>query len=374
MKVVANSSVTVTGLVFVPNNTDLSKIIIDWRLEDEAGAVFAASNSTNFAFTSVTTARGIRISVSDTFVVPNNLPLSISTQYFVVWTVSADTGEYTYTQQLEVEAAQVHLLMAEDLVSLSGPVTLFATLPVGVGANVTILQGNNTVYSGAATLGAPNSVGYEWSIALDTSAEGILPLLDPLTVLWNFVEGTRPQQMMASLYIITPVQLKAAEELRQFLNRVHQEARLPELDYTIEDMVRWLKMGMDKFNALGLYTQFTMTNAQSAIYHWWMTCSIVIALRNQYLVEGNRSFQFQGQQVTLDVDITQYLQSMADTLQGQIDNEMLRFKQQLKNYGLSGGDGSMGGKFQVGAVGLSMNPASNLGYSGMGYRTWIRVR
>jgi hypothetical protein len=180
--------------------------------------------------------------------------------------------------------------------------------------------------------------------------------------------------MMASLYIITPVQLKAAEELRQFLNRVHQEARLPELDYTIEDMVRWLKMGMDKFNALGLYTQFTMTNAQSAIYHWWMTCSIVIALRNQYLVEGNRSFQFQGQQVTLDVDITQYLQSMADTLQGQIDNEMLRFKQQLKNYGLSGGDGSMGGKFQVGAVGLSMNPASNLGYSGMGYRTWIRVR
>lgn len=367
---VAGSPLNIVATFVVPIETTLPNIIADWQLEDEDGVVYAAGISSTF--TSSTVRGKTKLEFADSLVVPNALPLSVTNTFFIRWYLQTDTGSSGYTQTLEVEPNQNHYLGAEDAVEVQGQTTIYATLPVNA-ATVDFYKGNTLVYSAASVAGQENSEGIEHSLSLDTVVLNILPSLTQYLLYWKYNDG-RDQTMPGSLWVVTPIIVQAIDELRQFLNRLHQEARMPELDYDAVDLVRWLKMGQDYFNATGLYTTFDLTAAEGAIYHWWMTSSIVMALRNQYLVEGMRSFQFSGQQVTLDIDVTQYISTIADSFQGRIDSEMQRFKQQLKNYGLSGGTGSMNGKFQVGAVGLTMSPASNLGYNGMGYRSWLRVR
>ena len=194
-------------------------------------------------------------------------------------------------------------------------------------------------------------------------AEAMPVSLNPQTIIWSIEDMPgRVRRQTSALFIVSNSQLTVISELKNFFDRLCQEKRLPSLEYTLSDYTRWCQQGMDMFNAQGLFTSFTMTNATEGIRYWWFICSIISALRSMYMYEGQRSFSFSGQSVTLDVDITQYLQSMADTLQGQWDSEKLAFKQQLKQYGLTGGDGNMANaSFQFGAVGLTLGPASNFG-------------
>ena len=194
-------------------------------------------------------------------------------------------------------------------------------------------------------------------------AEAMPASLNPQTIIWSIEDMPgRVRRQTSALFIVSNSQLTVISELKNFFDRLCQEKRLPSLEYTLSDYTRWCQQGMDMFNAQGLFTSFTMTNATEGIRYWWFICSIISALRSMYMYEGQRSFSFSGQSVTLDVDITQYLQSMADTLQGQWDSEKLAFKQQLKQYGLTGGDGNMANaSFQFGAVGLTLGPASNFG-------------
>jgi hypothetical protein len=228
------------------------------------------------------------------------------------------------------------------------------------GVDTKITGGTDKHANGSDTL-------YLSSYALSPATEGFSASLNPHTIIWNIndtpsILGNTTRKQSSSLFIINVSILTAVTELKGFFDRLNQEARLPSLEYSSADYCLWLKQGMDMFNSSGLFTQFTMTNATGAIRHWWFICSIISALRNMYLLEGQRSFSFSGQSVSLDVDITQYLQTLLSDLQGQWDSEKLSFKQQLKQYGLVSGTGDMSyAKHQVGALGITMNPASNLG-------------
>lgn len=204
---------------------------------------------------------------------------------------------------------------------------------------------------------------YFESPAFSPFNEGLPPSLDPITIIWTVADSpARKRKQLSSLYNINVSQLTAVNELKMFFDRLIEEKRLPSLEYSPADYCRWLKQGLDMFNAGGLFTTFNMTNATGPIKHWWFVCSTISALRNMYMLEGQRAFSFSGQSVTLDVDMTQYLQSLMGDLSSAWDADKLSFKTQLKQYGLSGGDGNMDyAKFQAGAVGLSMGPASNFG-------------
>lgn len=187
--------------------------------------------------------------------------------------------------------------------------------------------------------------------------------LKPNTIIWNIEDlPGRVRRQTSALFFVSNAQLTVISELKNFFDRLCQEKRLPGLEYTLSDYARWCQQGMDMFNSQGLFTSFTMVNATDGIKYWWFICSLICALRAMYMYEGQRAFNFSGQSVSLDVDMTQYLQSMADTLQGQWDSDKLSFKQQLKQYGLTNGDGNMAvANFQFGAVGLQLGPASNFG-------------
>lgn len=274
------------------------------------------------------------------------------------------------TEKLLIEGLSVQAYGASDILGIQSDTNLVWSLldtnpnaTVSWDLNFTRLTGQVATAHGETEKHPQGNDTLYVSQGFSPIAEAMPVSLYPQTIIWNIQDlPGRVRRQTSALFVVTNPQLTVISELKNFFDRLCQEKRLPSLEYTLADYTRWCQQGMDMFNAGGLFTSFTMENATQGIRYWWYICSIICALRSMYMYEGQRSFSFSGQSVTLDVDITQYLQSMADTLQGQWDSDKLAFKQQLKQYGLVGGDGNMAtASFQYGAVGLSLGPASNFG-------------
>lgn len=221
------------------------------------------------------------------------------------------------------------------------------------GTTTKMIQGNDVVFE---------------SETYNPTVDGVPASLDPWSIIWNIKDTpSSPKRSFASrLILVNDSQLAALIDLKGYFDRLHQEARLPSLEFSMSDYANWLRHGRDMFNASGLFSSFTMLDATQGIRHYWMICSIIWALRNRYLLEGLRSFSFSGQSVSLDVDTTQYLEGLASTLSGEWDSAKDSFKTQLKTYGLVGGSGNMNqARLQIGALGINMSPATNMtGYYG----------
>lgn len=296
--------------------------------------------------------------------------MTIPDAYPGTYSLTVSRSGLSSTEKLLIEGLAQQAYGAADVLGLQSDTNIvWSLLDTNPNATVTWDLNFTRITSQAATAHGTTIKQEQGNDTLFIS-QGFNPMteampvsLNPKTIIWSIEDMPgRIRRQTSALFIVSNSQLTVISELKNFFDRLCQEKRLPSLEYTLSDYTRWCQQGMDMFNAQGLFTTFTMINATDGIRYWWYICSIICALRSMYMYEGQRSFNFSGQSVTLDVDITPYLQSMADTLQGQWDSEKLTFKQQLKQYGLTGGDGNMAtASFQYGAVGLSLGPASNFG-------------
>lgn len=373
---VVGSSGEIIAEFLVPTSSDTSSAAATWTFETHEGIAYATGTVTTF--TAISHPRGTRLKFVDTLNIPTNAPASLLGEDFILrWNLELGTASYNYDTTIEVHALTQARLGAESAVDIAGSVSkLYATLPIDTTAIIEVYDGNTLLYSGTQASSGENDQGHSYAHVYTFYATASL---NPLSVIWKYEHLGRTVRSAASIWAVNPSILSAADELRNWMNRLHVEARLQEVDFDIVDLLRWLQMGRDMFNAIGFATNITMTNSVSANHYFWMTCSEIRALRNQYLVEGMRSFNFSGQSVTLDVDVTQYLESVASALQSEVDQNLIPYKKQLKEYNITGGDGSAipgvtGQRRQSGAVGISMGPASNIGYGARGYRGFAVVR
>jgi hypothetical protein len=106
-----------------------------------------------------------------------------------------------------------------------------------------------------------------------------------------------------------------------------------------------------------------MVNATGGIREYWLRYAEVAMLQAHALAEGEKAFNFSGQAISLDVDKSQYYQTLADNLLQQINEDIRPFKQNLLKKGAVAGDGNMAGVANGGLgassrLGLSIHPAS----------------
>jgi len=129
-------------------------------------------------------------------------------------------------------------------------------------------------------------------------------------------------------------------------------------------MMSYLRRGADWFNAYSLVTTFSMTNAKNGIREYWIKFSEVIALRSQYMYEGETAFDFQGQAVSLNIDRSQYYEGLASVIENEVLEPTRMLKQQLAKRGNTDGDGSVDPnalrRGAIGSLGISLTPVSNL--------------
>lgn len=193
----------------------------------------------------------------------------------------------------------------------------------------------------------------ESDTSVTVNLSNIYASIDPLLLLFNsdnsFVDFR--------VFKITPSVLKAQKDLRSYIDRLNRKMRIDNLKFNDVDYLLWMQAGKDRFNSIPLATDFDMTEATGPIRDMWLVCSQYHALKVKYLEEGLESFDYSGSSVTLSVDITQYLDSIASSLETRITDEGQRLKANIHRRGLISGPGNWGlRRHVVGASGRSISP------------------
>jgi hypothetical protein len=168
------------------------------------------------------------------------------------------------------------------------------------------------------------------------------------------------------VYQVSPMMLRTAQELYNYIDGVKQRTRSENLDFTLSEMFQFLDAGKNDFNMVSSMSNITMLGASGIIKSLWMDYSRIRALETLFLREGMSSFEYSGHDVTLSYDITSIIESMIDKLKDGLQERTETVKSKLKSSGSLSGDGSncdLSDNVDIsklGVVGLARHPASNI--------------
>lgn len=154
-----------------------------------------------------------------------------------------------------------------------------------------------------------------------------------------------PETLSYKVWVVTPAILNAASQIESYINKSRISNVIPELRYAASDLLLALGRGLEMFNSLPpILSSFTGTNMQGSLLNAHVICSCITLLNMQYMAEGSLAFDFSGQSVSLNIDRTQYIESMLGRLDSMVENEVKPLKKLLGKYGISTGDGGIGNK------------------------------
>lgn len=346
----------------LPQNLDISSAIVTYRLIDLDGATYF--NGEADTITTIPKNGMQSVQARAQFTVPDVPATQAGDRYQLKWTITLDGHVETLTEYLTIFAPYTSTLGANDVVELElGTASLTATLDtVSTLANLTVYKSNTQIYSAIDITGISNFEGTFFQHQFVPQMYGLTVTLRPYTVIWDYQGILSVDKEMANLWVVNPSILSACKALHQTLNRLQREYRLPELEFSTSDMMRFLEMGMDRFNSLGIISDISMTMAEGPFRHWWLVCSQIAALRSRYLEEAESTFDFSGQAVSLNVDITSLIDGLVGQLESQVDGQLIPFKMQMGTKGLTVGTGQYSSLNTVfGSVGLSQSAIARPG-------------
>jgi hypothetical protein len=304
---------------------------IDWRAYNSLGEFITQGTSNLLG--STPTANGILIKI---FVFPE-LP-TIADLYSIEINVKDDLGiERVYIKDLDLTTLEPEF-KTTDYLTLTTSISI--NLPEGF-ISAQLFDEN------------------ELKVEFDNTFNGQIDLtdftvkLEPYTLILYTDKGFITER----IYYINASILQAISDLSNYINRLNSTMRLNGLQFDDIDYLSCLNAGKNRFNLIGLSTNFTMTNATGAIKEYWLLCAQIHALRVRYLEEGLTSFNYEGAAVKLDVDVTQYIETTVQALESRLDTEGINLKKELHKRNLKSGDGRYTfNRLPIGAYGTTLSP------------------
>jgi hypothetical protein len=370
---------------------DPSGGFVVWELLASDGTVYAAGNA--FSYVVQSTGLTNMVIAQSVVTVPATVPPSLEGQKYQLrytlelpqtigaqidpTTGSAAQSRFYQFENLRVVGLNTVPLGTQPQAELQG---VAATLSICVDKpydNVTLEIGYGSQQVAAQTPITEferTSNGYVFSGVVPTASFTVS--LEPYTVIWKYWANNNAAmvyQESADLWIINPSIMTAVGDVKAKIAKARATLYgSPDLLFPTPTILTWLRRGMDAFKgAYGQFTSFTMTNARGPIREYWLLYAELAAIQSQYLAEGEKAFNYQGAAISLEVDRTQYLETAARDIQSRLDSEIKDVKVNLIIKGNTSGDGSADPtKLQtgaIGAVGISITPASMWGRFSPGY-------
>jgi hypothetical protein len=124
----------------------------------------------------------------------------------------------TANQQVNVQPLEDYK-HSEDIVDYEGIINVFVGSDEATPPILNIYKGNNLLKSIVST--ATGNVN-EYGVTIDTVTLGLSPSVTPYNCVWRFERDTQP----ISLWVINPSIYSVLNDLRQNIDRLHQQARL----------------------------------------------------------------------------------------------------------------------------------------------------
>lgn len=356
----------------LPADIDATSGYVTWDIIDTMGRVYATGNAYSYLVT--TDAFNSTIEASAVVNVPSSTPPTLDAQAYILrWRLTnVGTSDYYASESLRVESLATVPLGPESIVELAGDAVQLGLVLENPYPNVyvSVFSGNTQVVS-PTQVHTKDRVSSGWYYRAGLDASHLRASLDPYLVNWKYhgaslVPAYRQQ---AHAFLVNPMILSAIEDVQSRIMRARTQL-MGQSDMLFDPVtvMTWLRRGRDMFNAAyGLITSFTMVAATGGVREFWLAYSEIEALRAQYLAEGEKAFDFQGQAISLNVDRTQYYQGMADAIQQGLSDSVRDYKKNLQIKGITSGDGdvanAVAGYGSMGCVGVGWNALSP-GYSG----------
>lgn len=345
--------------------------VVEWVLLDREGIVYNQGHAFDYQF--VNELQGVRVEAQAVIGAPSNMVPTLEGQsYQIRWTLTVNSQAYYSFEQLEVTGPNTVPEGVEDIVELAGTsnlsVYMVSERPFDV-VTVEIYKRNEKVMSAVGATATQVANGWQYQALINLQGlQGIVADLEPYTLMWSLSNRANPNyidRQAGRLFLINPTLMTATSDMRLTLNKACTSILgTADVLFTVPLLLAYLRRGRDAFNgAFGMFTGFTMLNASGPVREYWLKYAELAALRAQFLAEGEKVFNFSGQAISLDVDRTQYYDSMANSIQQQLDNDGKAFKQNLIKKGLIGGDGNVdnpqiGAPGHLGALGITLSPAT----------------
>lgn len=361
------SALSTATFQFAPE-FDASGGFVVWDLLDPSGLVYATGNAYDYQITSTGVAN--IVTAHCVISVPSDIPPTIGEPYQLRYTLRVGDGVAFSSENLKIHGLVDIQLGTQDAVELVGDTATLSLVTEQVYKTyaLELYSGNSLLAAMAADSPDRVAAGYYVAGSFDTS--NLQPSLVPYSVIWKF--SNHPNQIFresAALWIINPSIAQAVDDVKSKINKARQTLfGTPDSQYPTTEIMKWLRRGADMFNnAHGVFTSFSMINALGGVREFWLLCAEKAALEAQYGLEAEKSFNFSGAAISLDVDRTQYLDAMIGKIDQILDSQLKPFKQNLIIKGNTSGDGSGpngDGNFgalqpsAMGAVAIAITPAS----------------
>lgn len=342
---------------------------VKWELVDGNGVVLSSGQSFDYQFAN--TAGGVKVEAQAVVNVPSDaIPTLEGQAYQVRWTLVLNGQTFFSFENIKVVGAATVPVGVEDVVELAGndvSVSCVFDRPFDQ-VSVQVFLNNDPV-SGAVTGLTPTKTADGWLYTAALTGLPLDPQLEAYSLIWSAKNQSNPytERQTGRLFMVNPSVLMATDDMRLLINRSRTTvAHAEDILFTVPLLLAYLRRGRDAFNgSYGVPVNFSMLDARGPIREYWLRFSEIMALRGQYLAEGEKVFNFSGQAIQLDVDRTQYYDSLAGNLQQLMDNECRNFKTMLVKRGIMGGSGAEDPTKQrpgaTGAIGITITPASNFG-------------
>lgn len=354
----------------LPAGTNVTNGYITWSILDKLGNVYSVGNA--YDFTPNTTSSYVSVEAHAVVNVPSTIePSAGNDSYQLRWELNLNgaVNQYAFENIRIAENFSVPL-GAQDSVEMAGDLAYIdivldrawdaVTVDVYTSVNNTLIASNIQIAKNTRV-----SSGWYYQAAFDTNQ--VAASLDPYIVSWKYKNAVGPSYRdTGQLFVVNASILRAVKSIEAMISKARTTLiGFQDELFTVPVIVTMLSRGRDSFNGAGGYfTTFNMTNADSMIRELWLKYTEVQLLQAQYLLEGEKAYNFSGQAITLDVDRTSYYQSLANDIKTAADADAKTVKQNLIIKGLTGGDGSLAGAGRYGStgpIGLSISPASGSG-------------
>ena len=363
------------AIFVVDPSIDASQGYVTWELLDNQGNVYASGNAYDYL---ITTDSFTQIIEANAVVnVPSTVPPSLTGQsYQLRWMLTlggSNNPEYSYENVQVTDPTGSVPMGASSAVELGGdPVRMQLVVPrMYPVVTCEAYKGNTRIVDPFTSMNPQRtSAGWMYEALFDTaSAPTIWKItLDPYSIIWVYRDSNTviPNRETGRMFLISPSMIDAMQDLQAFAMKAQTTIeRFHDVLFDPVTVLTWLRRGRDIFNSVGgIITDFTMTNATGQVREYWIRCAEVAALRAQFLAEGEKAFNFSGQDVSLEVDRTQYYDSVANSLSQEIERDLTTLKKNLQIKGIISGDGDVAGKLggptrgAMGAVGTTVSVIS----------------
>lgn len=360
-----------------PSGTNLTNSAVTWQLLDREGLVYSSGNAfdykiDNTSFLSRIEAYGVIHAPSDT------PPTLMDQAYQVRWELTGVGSSPSYAfENVKVVSSVTEPTGVEDCVELKGDnahLSIVLDEPFEeVGVEVFM---KDTLVRPWVRAQRNEKLSDGWYYAVDMDTSEFPASLDAYSVVWRYRNvsdvasaGGAPHmnRQYGKLFVVSPMMLAAVDDCRMMVMKARATmVGLPDMIFDTSTIMSWLRRGRDFFNAAsGIITFFNMSRATGALREFWLGYSEVAMLQSHYLAEGEKAFDWSGQAISLNRDVTQFYQSLADSKLSRLDNDVKPFKENLIKKGMDGGDGDMAdgtGRSSVGAVGINVTPVTQYAF------------